>query len=102
MRALLTGAVILALLLYVDWKFIRSIFNRASSAGVRDPEEKLKRTIVDVVTKRIYIAEVEEFVRSQEFLKLLEEYSGEGLEGNLEENIERSYRSYLHRRRGRG
>lgn len=99
MRALLTGAVILALLLYVDWKFIRGIFNRASSAGVRDPEEKLKRMIVEVVTKNIYVPEAEEFVRSYEFQQLLHNYEGQELDEGLEGEIEEAYRSFL---RGRG
>lgn len=95
MRALLTGAVILALLLYVDWKFIRGIFNRASSAGISDPEEKLKRMIVDVVTKNIYVPEAEEFVRSREFQKLLDNYEGQELGELLEKEIEEAYRSFL-------
>jgi len=99
MKALLTGLIILVLLLYVDWKFIRNIFNRASSAGEQSPEEKLKRMIVDVTTKDIYVAEMEEFIQSREFYKLLEEYGGEDLDEKMEKKIEECYRSYLRRKR---
>lgn len=102
MKALLTGLVVLALLIYVDWKFIRNIFNRASSAGERNPEEKLKRMVVDVTTKDIYVAEMEEFVQSREFYKLLEEYGGEELDEEMEKKIEECYRSYLRRTRNEG
>ncbi len=101
MRALLTGVVVLILLLYIDWKFIRGIFNRASSAGLMDPEVKLKRMIVDVVTKNIYVPEAEEFVCSREFQELLENYKGQELDELLEEEIEEAYRSFL-RERGEG
>ncbi len=99
MKVLLTGLVILALLIYVDWKFIRNIFNRASNAGEQDPEERLKRMIVDVTTKDIYVAEMEEFIQSREFYKLLEEYGGEDLDEKMEKKIEECYRSYLRRKR---
>lgn len=97
MRTLLTGAVILILLLYLDWKFIRRIFNRASSAGEMNPEERLKRIIVDVVTKKIYIPEVEAFVRSGEFRELLGSYDGREADEELAYLIDKAYRSFRKR-----
>ena len=99
MKTLLIALGILILLICVDWKFIRHIFNRASSAGEKGPEEKLKRMVVDVITKNIYVAELERFVQSREFYKLLEEYGGEDLDEMMEKKIEECYRSYLQRTR---
>lgn len=96
MKTLLIGLSVLALILYIDWKFIRKIFKLASQAGEENSENKLKGIVVDVVTKDIYVPEMEKFVQSEEFRALLREYEGESLDQELKKKIEKSYRAYYH------